>query len=489
MPNHETGLVQCWKDAQYHCQGPYSAYCGGPVLAGSGDGPCANKQGGLGMYQFDAGTHAQTLAAYGNGILDLGGNVDGGLNVIIQKIKVCPNIAGVDTDAQAIAWLNTAVPGTPRFEEFLTAMAWCYNGCSPTACSLHQSRREKYRAGVKQLLDGLGHDYWYAPPAPPTVQVSRAGDFNGDGKADIITFTRGANADVFVSLSNGAGFLGASIWHDFWAPGAPTGEVPTVGDFNGDGKDDIVTFTRGDDRADVLVALSERRELRRAAAVARLLRARRRDPDRRRLQRRRQGRHRHVHPRRQRRRVRRPVHRHRLRGLEVARLLRDQRRDSRRRRLQRRRQGRHRHVHARRSRRRLGRAVQRQRLRRRRSCGTTSSRSATSCRSSPTSTATARTTSPRSRAAPPATSTSSLRPARASSARASWHDFFSLNDEVPGAGDFDGDGKADIITFTRGNGGDVFVSRSTGAGFGASGIWNDFFAPFTETPMPGAYVL
>ena len=106
------------------------------MLAGSGDGPCANKQGGLGMYQFDAGTHAQTLAAYGNGILDLAGNVDGGLSVIVYKVKVCPNIAGVDTDAQAIAWLNTATPGTPRFEEFLTAMAWCYNGCAPGTCSL-----------------------------------------------------------------------------------------------------------------------------------------------------------------------------------------------------------------------------------------------------------------------------------------------------------------------------------------------------------------
>jgi hypothetical protein len=115
------------------------------------------------MYQFDAGTHAQTLAAYGNGILELGGNVAGGLSVIVQKIKVCPNIAGVDTDAQAIAWLNSAVPGTPRFEEFLTAMAWCYNGCSPSACGNHAAVREKYRAGAQELVNLFGWDYWYAP--------------------------------------------------------------------------------------------------------------------------------------------------------------------------------------------------------------------------------------------------------------------------------------------------------------------------------------
>jgi hypothetical protein len=45
------------------------------------------------------------------------------------------------------------------------------------------------------------------------------------------------------------------------------------------------------------------------------------------------------------------------------------------------------------------------------------------------------------------------------------------------------------VTYTRGNGGDVIVSKSTGAGFGPSALWNEFFAPFTETPMPGAMVL
>src|SRR5690242_14750978 len=38
VPNHETGLVQCWKDATWACKGPQSDYCGGPVIAGSGDG-------------------------------------------------------------------------------------------------------------------------------------------------------------------------------------------------------------------------------------------------------------------------------------------------------------------------------------------------------------------------------------------------------------------------------------------------------------------
>ncbi|MEV4411844.1 VCBS repeat-containing protein, partial [Catellatospora sp. NPDC049609] len=82
------------------------------------------------------------------------------------------------------------------------------------------------------------------------------GDFNGDSRDDIITFTggtTGTNAgDVYVGLSTGTGFLAGAKWHDWFAPAA---EVPAVGDVNGDGKDDIITFTH-DTQGDVYVALS-----------------------------------------------------------------------------------------------------------------------------------------------------------------------------------------------------------------------------------------
>lgn len=79
------------------------------------------------------------------------------------------------------------------------------------------------------------------------------GDFNGDGRDDIVQFARGTSGDVHVALSTGSNTFGpATLWHANFAFGQ---EVPLVGDFNGDERDDVVVFTRGN-AGDVYVALS-----------------------------------------------------------------------------------------------------------------------------------------------------------------------------------------------------------------------------------------
>jgi hypothetical protein len=89
---------------------------------------------------------------------------------------------------------------------------------------------------------------------PPAV-----GDFNGDGMDDIATFSQGTTGHVYVALSNGSRFLGNgedNLWNNWFAP---AGETPAVGDFNGDGRDDIVTFTQANP-AKVYVGLSTGRQ-------------------------------------------------------------------------------------------------------------------------------------------------------------------------------------------------------------------------------------
>ncbi|BCJ75434.1 hypothetical protein CS0771_49780 [Catellatospora sp. IY07-71] len=66
-----------------------------------------------------------------------------------------------------------------------------------------------------------------------------------------------------------------------------------------------------------------------------------------------------------------------------------------------------------------------------------------------------------------------------------WHDFFAVDQELPLAGDFDGAGRDDIITFTLGGTGDVYAALSTGTAFGPGQKWHDSFAPGTDLPRPG----
>jgi hypothetical protein len=76
--------------------------------------------------------------------------------------------------------------------------------------------------------------------AAPGQQFGR-GDFNGDGKGDFFCHDAagpGSKGRTWVMVSNGHDFVDGSVWLDDWC--AHTGSELTTGDFNGDGKTDVL---------------------------------------------------------------------------------------------------------------------------------------------------------------------------------------------------------------------------------------------------------
>ncbi|HSP79524.1 MAG TPA: hypothetical protein VLQ93_13395, partial [Myxococcaceae bacterium] len=236
VANHETGLVQCWSENTIHCQGPASSDCGGgPVLAGSGDGPCSHQQGGLGMFQFDSGTYSQTLASYGSDILTVTGNSRQGVDTVIYKARVCRQFAN---DEDTIAWMNTATPGTQAYEDFLTAMASCYNGCTPSL-SCHTQRRLDYDAGIKNLLSDFGNDYWYNQDALRSAPQRVARDAEGR----ITLVARSANGTAYFNRQSSAG---SSTWAGWTSLGGTLVQEPVIAR-NSNGR--LTAFGVGTDNA------------------------------------------------------------------------------------------------------------------------------------------------------------------------------------------------------------------------------------------------
>lgn len=156
----ETNLAHCWEEAQFACMGPATSSCdGGPIIAGSADGPCANEQGGLGMFQFDAGTYAQTVAMYGESILTIEGNTAQAVAFVVDKAKL--DVDGVDDWMAAVGWMDT-VPmraGDPVMEEWSHLIACRYNGCCSSS-ALCESRADGYRDNAIAIYEELGSEFW-----------------------------------------------------------------------------------------------------------------------------------------------------------------------------------------------------------------------------------------------------------------------------------------------------------------------------------------
>jgi len=174
LADAETMMTQCrngetpyWE--RNGCSGPHSDYCGGPVLAGAGDGPCADREGGLGMFQFDAGPFDDTLRREGNRVLSIAGNVAAAVDFVVNMVIGSRYIADVSNRAQALEWLNGVTTDNSRFTPWVQTVTHYYNGCLPSY-SCYGQRFRHYRDNALGVWNEMGGaSFWNDGDAEPAV--------------------------------------------------------------------------------------------------------------------------------------------------------------------------------------------------------------------------------------------------------------------------------------------------------------------------------
>ena len=157
IANTETNLAMCWSEATWACQGPPSSDCGGgPIIAGSADGPCSAQQGGLGMFQFDAGTYAQTIGKYGQDVLTIAGQTTDAIDYVTWMVKVSAYTTDAETDAKARAWIDRFDPSNAALrDQWIKTVLRYYNGCQP-GWSCWSPRYQTYAEGYQRAIDEVG---------------------------------------------------------------------------------------------------------------------------------------------------------------------------------------------------------------------------------------------------------------------------------------------------------------------------------------------
>jgi len=154
----ETNLAHCQAEATYACKGPASPSCGGgPIIAGAADGPCDLMQGGLGMFQFDAGTYSQTVTTYGESILTIEGNTAQAVNFVVER--AIQDIDGVTDWLTAVAWMNAVPMDAAGMQQWASFIVCRYNGCCTTS-STCVTRANGYRDNALMAFEEMGADFW-----------------------------------------------------------------------------------------------------------------------------------------------------------------------------------------------------------------------------------------------------------------------------------------------------------------------------------------
>lgn len=173
----ETGMAHCWSEATWTCQGPAAQSCGGgPIVAGAADGPCSARQGGLGMFQFDAGTFDDTIRREGAEVVELDGNIRRGVAFVVAMVRRSVHVpVPIASDQDALDWLNSVPvdPDNEVFQAWIKTTVHYYNGCVPGRCGVYEQRYNKYESHTLRVFNEFGDGFWgdvVAPEPPPPCE-------------------------------------------------------------------------------------------------------------------------------------------------------------------------------------------------------------------------------------------------------------------------------------------------------------------------------
>ncbi|GAA2624167.1 FG-GAP-like repeat-containing protein [Streptomyces axinellae] len=209
--------------------------------------PAAKAKAAAPMADFDADGKADVVTSAPNG--KIGGKSEAGyLSVVNGGAK------GSDvTKRQVISRDSPGIPGTARDGERWGDRSVARDMDGDGATDLVVGSTDT-RSGLTLVWGGKGKGLTKGVALPKELKVSSrvfgAGDFNGDGKADLVTGTEGRGGDTMRVLYGPFTREGAPASKADLPSGADFGPDKIVtGDITGDGIDDVVTLNSMEETA------------------------------------------------------------------------------------------------------------------------------------------------------------------------------------------------------------------------------------------------